>query len=200
MIIPGNVAHFVGYFTGLRGAATQTTVAERELLAELAARSRVLVEVGVFEGVSSLVLRGGMPADASLFLIDPLPVGRLRFSPQWCIARREVNRSAKGSVTFLRKTAAEAIADWSRPVDLLFYDAHNDYEGVRRDFELWAPKLANTGHYLLHTSRMSPAKPVEPHTGTIRFANEIESLYPEFKVCRFVDSITVVGRRDSASP
>src|SRR6185436_4906878 len=84
-----NALHYFRYRVGLDQAKTQTTEAERRLFQEIAPGRKVIVELGVFEGVSSRLFRGAMDSDAELYGVDPFPVGRLLFSPQHAISARE---------------------------------------------------------------------------------------------------------------
>ena len=79
--------HLVLWSFGLAAAETQTSVAERECLAHYAAGRKRLVEVGVWHGVTTCVLRKAMASDGVLFAVDPYPVGRLGLSAQRLIAR-----------------------------------------------------------------------------------------------------------------
>lgn len=169
------------------------------MLDGLASRQKTLVEIGVYEGVASCVIRRAMSPDAQLVLIDPYPSGRIGISVAELIAHRELRRIANGAVVFDRRFSFDVAVEWSESIDLLFYDAHNDYSGVKRDFEAWSRFLSSDGLYLLHTSRTSIAKPVSPTCGTVRFANEIEALYPEFEIVGTLDSISVISRRSISS-
>ena len=81
--------HFGLWLLGLARAETQTTAAERACLARHAAGRKRLVEIGVWHGVTTRVLQGTMAQHGVLYAVDPFPVGRLRFSMQAVIARRE---------------------------------------------------------------------------------------------------------------
>jgi len=196
MRIPGaTLLHGLLYALGLQAPLTQTTPSELKLLSQLAANQNRIVEIGVYEGVASRVLRKAMPKNASLVLIDPFPKGRMRISVAEWVAKREVASIVNGEVTFDRRFSHDAAGDWSGSIDLLYYDAHNGYEGVRRDFETWSALLAEDGLYLLHTSRDSEAKRVLPSCGTVRFTAEIEQACPEFQVIAAVDSISIIARK-----
>lgn len=190
-----NFRHLLFYAFGFDHPRTQTTPDELEYLASSAAGRKTLVEIGVFEGVASAVLRNAMSRDGTLFLIDPFPAGRLGFSVQSFVARREVSKISNGNAIFLRDFSYNAVKTWSIPVNFLYYDAHNDYDGVRRDFEAWSPFLSDDGLFLIHTSRSSPAKFVPPDTGTVRFVTELESLFSDYQIVAQVDSISAVQRR-----
>jgi predicted O-methyltransferase YrrM len=189
-----NVLHYVRYRLGLDEPSTQTTPAERALLRELAAGARTIVEIGAFEGVSTRLIRDAMPRDAHLYAIDPFVENRFGISVQRAIFRREVGRSANGRVTLLRQFSHEAIASWREPIDLLFLDGDHSFEGVTRDFREWGRHVRLGGVILVHTSQLSPAKPVPTSCGPYRLVHEVVPHETGFPVARAVDSMTVVVR------
>jgi predicted O-methyltransferase YrrM len=189
-----NVLHYVRYRLGLDEARTQTTPAERALLRELAAGARTIVEIGAFEGVSTRLIRDAMPRDAHLYAIDPFVENRFGISVQRAIFRREVGRSANGRVTLLRQFSHEAIASWREPIDLLFLDGDHSFEGVTRDFREWGRHVRLGGVILVHTSQLSPAKPVPTSCGPYRLVHEVVPHETGFGIARAVDSTTVVVR------
>jgi predicted O-methyltransferase YrrM len=189
-----NFLHYVRYCFGLDEARTQTTLAERVLLRELAARARTIVEIGAFEGVSTRLMRDAMPGEAQLYAIDPFVANRYGFSVQHAIFRREAGRSANGGVTLLRQFSHEAIASWREPIDLLYLDGDHSFEGVTRDFREWGRHVRSGGVILVHTSQSSPAKPVPTTSGPSRLVHEVLPHETGFRVARVVDSMTVVVR------
>lgn len=189
-----NALHYLRYRLGLDAAATQTTAAERELLGELAPGRKVIVELGVFEGVGSRTLRSAMDPDAELFCVDPFPVGRMGFSPQLDISKREIAKSSNGKVHLLRCFSFEAVKDWSRPIDFVYMDAEQNFEGVTRDFRDWSRFLRSGGLFLIHTSKSSPEKPVPADNGCVRLVNEVIATDPAFNLRGFVHSMAVVDK------
>ena len=133
----GNVLHYVRYRLGLDEAVGHSTPAGRALLRELAAGARTIVEIGAFEGVSTRTMREAMPRDAHLYAVDPFIPNRFGFSVQHAIFWREVGRSANGRVILLRQFCQEAIVSWREPIDLLFLDADQSLEELKRDFREW---------------------------------------------------------------
>ena len=65
------LAHFVKWQCGLARAQTQTTAAERDCLAAHAAGRGVVVEVGVWHGVTTCRLRAAMSPAGVLYAVDP---------------------------------------------------------------------------------------------------------------------------------
>ena len=189
-----NALHYLRYRVGLDQAGTQTTEAERTLLNDVAPGRKVVVELGVFEGVSSRILRTAMDSDAELYCIDPFPPGRFGFSPQQRISEMEISKSQNGSVHWLRCFSYEAVKDWSRQIDLLYMDGDHSFEGVSRDFREWMQFVVRGGLILIHTSHSSPNKPVPESCGPLRLVGEVVAYDPAFKISASVDSMTVVEK------
>lgn len=59
-------------------------------------------------------------------------------------------------------------------VDLLHIDGCHHYEAVRRDFEMWRPKLSNRAVVLFHDTN-------EPTFGVRKFWKELRDTYPHFE-------------------
>jgi len=122
---------------GLAEPQALTTDSERKLLANHAAGKKRLVEIGVWHGATTCILRTVMAPDGLLFAVDPYPVGRLGFSAQMTIARRETAKIPNGSVQWLRLTGVEAAREYAKsvvePVDFAFIDGDHTYEALRGD-------------------------------------------------------------------
>jgi predicted O-methyltransferase YrrM len=189
-----NALHYLRYRAGLDQARTQTTEAERVLLSELAPSRKVIVELGVFEGVSSRILRAAMDRDAELYCIDPFPAGRLGFSPQQSISEKEIAKSPNGSVHRLRCFSYDAVKSWAKRIDLLYMDGDHSFEGVSRDFREWTQFVISGGLILIHTSRSSPNKSVPESCGPLRLVNEVIARDPAFKIRDYVDSMTTIEK------
>ena len=85
----------ITYKLHLRDAETQTTFAERACLAKHAAGKKRLVEVGVWHGVTTRLLRSVMDPAGVYFAIDPYVTGRLGFSAPQQIAIAETAEGAE---------------------------------------------------------------------------------------------------------
>lgn len=192
--LAANALHYLRYRAGLDQARTQTTEAERELLSQVAPGRKVIVELGVFEGVSSRILRAAMDRDAELYCIDPFPSGRLGFSPQGSISEKEIAKSQNGSVHLRRCFSYQALKNWTLRIDLLYMDGDHSFEGVSRDFRDWTQFVASGGLILIHTSRSSPNKRVPETCGPLRLVAEVIASDPRFKIRDYVDSMTVVEK------
>ena len=190
--------HFLLWLAGARAAETQTTNRERAALAARASGRARVVEIGVWHGVTTSVLRRAMAPDGTLWAIDPFPAGRLGFSLQQPIARSEVNRVRNGLVRWVRMTG-EAAAKLYReekgpPVEMVFIDGDHSYDGLSRDWHAWSPLTANGGVVCLHDSRSTPDRPIDS-AGSVVATSEIVLKDPAFELVEEVDSLTIVRKR-----
>ncbi len=185
----GQFFHWMKYHFGLEPAVTQTTDAERAEIARYASGCRHVVEIGVFEGVTSLVLRNAMDPAGTLTCVDPFPPGVLGISYGYSISRREVSKSDNGSVRFLRCLSHEAAVGWNVPVDFLFLDGDHSEEGVLRDWGDWGSLVASGGFVAFHDSVAPEGVPGPP-----ALVRKIRSKDPTFEFVSEVDSLTIFRR------
>jgi predicted O-methyltransferase YrrM len=190
--------HFLLWNLGLASAETQTTEAERESLARHASGKKHLAEIGVWHGVTTCRLRSAMSPDGTLVAIDPYPTGRLHFSAQRVIARREVSKIPSGSVRWVRKTGAEAanhlVCAGSEQFDFVFIDGDHSYEGLKGDWLGWSGLVAACGVVGLHDSRPTATRRIE-NAGSVRFTRDVILQDPRFEVVDEVDSLTMLRRK-----
>jgi predicted O-methyltransferase YrrM len=190
--------HFLLWLIGARAAETQTTDRERAALAARAAGCSRVVEIGVWHGVTTSVLRRAMAADGVLWAVDPFPRGQLGVSLQRPIARFEVGRVRNGLVRWIRATGENAAAIYRREsgrgVDMIFIDGDHGYEGLARDWRAWSPLVASGGVVCLHDSRSTPQRRIDS-AGSVVATSEIVLKDPAFDLVDQVDSLTIVRRR-----
>jgi predicted O-methyltransferase YrrM len=147
--------------TGLIPPRIMHTQAEADLLAELAAESRVAVEIGVYEGSSALVLARALPTDATLHLIDPFVDSR-GLAAGWrgtaWATRRVVDRAARTRggprVRWHIQRSQETGRRWNEPVDFVFIDGDHAEESCRQDWELFSRWVNPGGVVVFHDARM----------------------------------------------
>lgn len=195
------LTHFLLWSAGLASAETQTSEVERACLARHATGRRRLVEIGVWHGVTTCRLRRVMAADGVLFGVDPYTPGRLGFSAQKTIARREVGKTTGGEVRWLRSTGVEA-ARWlvnakEPPVEFVFIDGDHSYDGLRGDWEAWSGLVEPGGVIALHDSQSSAERDIE-NAGSVRYTREVVRCDARYEVAEVVDTLTVLRRKDIA--
>lgn len=91
-------------------------------------------------------------------------------------------------VEIVRATSAEAAAGWTRPIDLLFIDGDHSYDGIRRDWDLFVPHVAEFGVVVFHDTiwdvRPDP-RWHRPDMGVPRFVEELrEAGFPVVTLAR----------------
>jgi predicted O-methyltransferase YrrM len=187
------LSHYIAWEIGLAPATTQTTAAERDCLARHAAGRRRLVEIGVWHGVTTRRLRAVMHPHGVLSAVDPFPVGRLGFSVQQRIARREVDAIANGAVAWLRTTGDRAARNHA-PVDFVFIDGDHSERGLLADWQAWSPLVEPGGIIALHDSRSTPERPIDG-AGSVKVTNDVILRDRRFAVVDAVDSLTVLQKQ-----
>ena len=134
------------------------------LLTRLAAGCSRVVEVGVYEGASAVVLCSVLDRSAELHLIDPFgeQPGALRrgwAATEWA-TRRAVGRACSGdsapTVVWHVERSEDTARTWpaSAPADLVFVDGDHLEPGVRLDWACWSPHVRPGGHVLFHDARL----------------------------------------------
>lgn len=181
----------------LAKAETQTSGRERASLARHVAGKKRVVEIGVWHGVTTKVLRNRMAPDGILLGVDPYPKGRFGFSVQRVIARRELARVTNGAMEWQRLTGVEAArlyaASDGPPLDFIFIDGDHSYEGLRGDWEAWSPLVAPQGIVALHDSCSSAERNIED-AGSVIFTRETIVSDLRFRLVETVDTLTIMSR------
>ena len=160
---------------GLIPPRTMHSAEDAPVLLEAARDARRVVEIGVYEGASAVVLCGALGSDAELHLIDPfgrhpdaLPSGW--GATEWA-TRRAVSRAlrrrgpAAPAVHWHVCLSAELASRWRRDedpgrpaaedveVDLVFIDGDHSESGCALDWSAWHPFVALGGHVVFHDAR-----------------------------------------------
>ncbi len=165
------------------------TGAEGRLLYDLARhapRGGVIVEIGSYQGKSTIWLARGSQAGNQLqvYAIDPheeKPENFDKFNS--FIARAGVETM----VTPIRKYSDQAARDFQEPISLIFIDGAHEYDPVKKDFDLWFPKVLENGIMAFHDT-------IESRWGSTRVVRQFIYRSRQFREIGLVDSITY-GRK-----
>ena len=161
------------------------TEAEGRLLydqAKKAPRGGAIVEIGSFQGKSTIWMAKGSEAGNKLrvYAIDPHEDKPENFDKfRSFIARAEV----ESLVTPIRKFSQEAAKDFQEPVSMIFIDGAHEYEPVKNDFELWFPKVVENGIMAFHDT-------IDNQCGSTRVVRQFIYRSRSFREIGLVDSIT----------
>jgi predicted O-methyltransferase YrrM len=148
---------------GLIPPRTMHSREDAAVLLGAARGARRVVEIGVYEGASALVLLDALEPGAELHLVDPfgrrpdaLPSGW--GATEWATRRlveRHARRLGAGApgVVWHPQLSADVAARWSGEVDLVFIDGDHSEQGCDRDWSGWAPFVRVGGHVVLHDAR-----------------------------------------------
>jgi predicted O-methyltransferase YrrM len=147
--------------SGLIPPRTMHSESEAGLFGELASGRRQVVEIGVYEGSSTLVLAQHLPPDAVLHLIDPFSDDAGLFAgwqgSAWATRRvvdRAVRRRGGPTLRWHVERSQDAGRRWATPVDLLFIDGDHSEQACREDWELFSPWVEHGGVVVFHDARL----------------------------------------------
>jgi predicted O-methyltransferase YrrM len=137
--------------------------ADVALLLDAAGGARRVVEIGVYEGGSALVLCAALAPGAELHLVDPfgrrpdaLPSGwgASEWATRRVVARAVRRRGAQAPrVRWHVALSHEVAALWSGEVDLVFIDGDHSETGCELDWSSWRDLVVDGGYVVFHDAR-----------------------------------------------
>jgi hypothetical protein len=152
---------------GLIPPRTMHSVQDARVLLEAARGARRVVEIGVYEGSSALVLCEVLEPDMELHLVDPfgshpdaLPSGW--GATEWAtrrvlaraVRRRGVLAGGRGvHIHWHVALSHEVAARWEGEVDLVFIDGDHSEAGCELDWSCWHPFVPVGGRVVFHDAR-----------------------------------------------
>lgn len=152
--------------TGLIPPRTMHSDEDAAVLRGLAQGRRTVVELGVYEGSSAIVLCQVLAPDAQLHLVDPFGHHPAALRPGWgateWATRRAVQRAARRHGGPVLRWHVALSADvgrrWREPVDLVFIDGDHSEQGVLDDWAAWSPHVVEGGAVVFHDARLGHAQ------------------------------------------
>jgi predicted O-methyltransferase YrrM len=184
--------------------------AEADLLAQLAGPGTRVVEIGVYEGSSAVVLCRAMAPSAELHLIDPfIDESGAALPPNWSAApaatRLAVWRVARheGPKTRWHIARSQDVGRrWAGgEVDFVFIDGDHSTQGCREDWDVWSPHVRVGGAVAFHDARLE-----QPDgTGSPGPTGVVDELFRSpappagWSIADEIDTLVVV-RRDAQPP
>lgn|GEM_PF-1068381 len=166
------------------------------------------VELGAWTGLTTCYLAAAarLRGDGRVFAVDTFEGtkeggGRYESIEKYhgtTLPAFEYRIAQAGLLDFVSTVIGDSASSASRytggPIRLLLIDADHSYEGVRRDFDAWAPLVAPGGLVVFHDYLMSEA-------GVARFVNENVAVHPQFVIApgHVTPNVMVVTRRTTAA-
>jgi predicted O-methyltransferase YrrM len=178
---------------------------EMALLARLAAGARRVVELGVYEGSSAVVLCRAMRPGSELHLVDPFLAGGSALRAGWRanptatrLAVRRATRRDGPDLHWYRARSQDVGRSWAGgSVDLVFIDGDHSRAACREDWEVWHPHVGGDGAVAFHDARLGrPGGDGSP--GPTEVVDELfrtPGIESGFHIFEEVDSLVVVRRR-----
>jgi predicted O-methyltransferase YrrM len=188
---------------GLIPPRTMHSEAEGAALARLASGARRVVELGVYEGSSAVVLCRALGPGAELHLVDPfidatgwaLPSGARPSATATRLAVRRAAQDGGPKVRWHIARSQDVGRSWTGgPVDVVFIDGDHSPEGCREDWERWHEHVRPGGAVCFHDARLGrPGGGGSPGpTGVVdELFRQAES---SWAIVEEVDSLVVVRR------
>jgi predicted O-methyltransferase YrrM len=174
---------------------TQTTPSERDALAKYAAGARLAIEIGVFEGVNTVIISKALANGGKLFGIDPFFKGSLGICYHKIIAELHLKRNGVAeSVGIIEKFSFDAVGDVPATVDFIFIDGDHSYEGIRKDWQLYAGLLKADGIMALHDTSVIPSDG-DWVQDSVRYYNDVIKHDDRFEWIETVDRMNILRRK-----
>lgn len=190
-----NFVHCLKFILKLDKASTQTSHAEIETIGKYARNKTRAVEIGVFEGVNTVTIAQSLVQEGRLYAIDPFFRGKLGICyGKWITVINLRRNKVLQKVNLISKYSFDAGDDVGEGIDFIFVDGDHSYEGVKKDWEIYAGKVKKDGYILLHDTSVPAFDPHRASLGSIRFFTEVISKDPRFTVIETVDSLNVLQK------
>ena len=138
----GRIYSFIKKITPMYWYTRATT---RYLMKNYQKKDLICAEIGVDYGLNAKTLLKLLPIK-KLYLIDPYQQeldsvpGEERYKNA-----KKLLRKYKDKTEFIRKSSSEAIKDIPKNIDFIYLDGSHEYEQVKKDIELYYPKVKKGG-------------------------------------------------------
>ena len=116
--------------------------------------SKSIVEIGVFEGNTSLIFLRYNPL-ITVYGIDPIIPDSMDPSLIGDFQKIEEISKRYPRYVFIREFSYNVVKNWSESISYLFIDGDHHYEMVKKDFEDWLPFVDFNGYISLHDSALN---------------------------------------------
>ena len=183
-----SLLHACRVIAGLEAPASQVTARELECLLKHSQAAQTIVEIGCFEGSTTLAL--AKDKSKRVYSIDPFFPGRLGLCYGEAVAKSLRWRRGLRNIKFLKGYSYQVAPTFASTIDFIFIDADHSYEAVKRDWSDWFPKLKPGGIIALHDCRLADNSP--GYLGSMKFYEEDIPTITGIKQIDAIDSLVVL--------
>lgn len=149
----------------VKGQLLDVEMIELYKIASLVPSNTCIVEIGSFQGKSTLLLAYGTQAGNmnKVYSIDPhldfIGVNGGVFGPIDLQKKyKNMVRNYKGDNIFVVALKSKQVCNWEIPIGMIFIDGDHTYEGVKFDYENFKENVVTGGKILFHDSKMPEIK------------------------------------------
>ncbi|WP_276480584.1 class I SAM-dependent methyltransferase [Paraflavitalea pollutisoli] len=187
--------HLVKYFFKVDAPNTQTSKNERAAIERYAKDANLAIEIGVFEGVNTVVIGQHIKPAGKLYGIDPFFKGKLgvcfhKYVAKLNLKRHKVNKK----VVLIEKLSGDAISDVPASCDFIFIDGDHSYDGIKKDWEQYSLKVRPGGIIALHDTTVPEFDPGRVALGSIAFFKDVIVHDKSFEKVETIDSLNIMRR------
>lgn len=189
--------HYLGVLRGTDQPQTQTTFGERELLCSFLHGRQRIVEIGVFEGLTTRQLAECSDEESIIYGVDPFFPGRFGICWGKQIAYH-YNRDflMSGKVRLVCHRSTEVGSEVPPEVDLVFVDGDHTLSGISADWAFWSLRLVSGGLIALHDTVVTPDKPPGYVLGTYTYFRDYIQHDVRFEVVGQRESLSILRKRE----
>lgn len=187
--------HFIKCIAGLDNPHSQTTPGEQQLLEKYANGANIAVEIGVYEGVNTVLISSVLSDKGVLYGIDPFYKGSLGICyHEWVAKKGIVSKKLSKKVKFINKLSFDAVDDVPNSIDFIFIEGDHSYEGIKKDWNDWHPKIKEGGIIALHDTEIPAHDQKVGELGSYKFYNNVIKIDARFEHLNVVGSLTVLKK------
>ena len=187
--------HYVRFLFNIDKPDTQTSAGERDALKKYASGAKTAIEIGVYEGVNTVVISQVLDKTGKTYGIDPFFRGRLGICYHKLIARLHLKRNGVlQKAQLIEKLSYEAVDEVPGLADFIFVDGDHSYEGIQKDWKVFPDKLKKGGIMALHDTSIIPDDRGWVQD-SVRYYNDVIRHDDRFEWLETVDRMNVLRKK-----
>lgn len=195
MRFASHAAHYLKNILSLESGNTQTTLLEQEVIRKYAKDCSIAVEIGVFEGVNTILIGSIISKTGILYGIDPFFKGKLGVCWHKQIAKLNIKRSGlKSRITLIEKLSVDAASEIPNDLDFIFIDGDHSLKGITNDWAIYSSKLKPGGIIALHDTAATTHQKWKEEMDSVKYFESYIRHQKGFKILETVDSLNVLQK------